>query len=391
MRTNAIYCGDAGNVLGDTTEFPDGCVDLLYADPPFFSNRTHEIFWGDGYELRSFQDRWKGGIENYISWMEPKLRECHRLLSPTGTLYLQCNHYANAYLRILLDRIFGDGHFRNEIIWCFSGGGIPKRDFPRKHGTIYRYTKGTSWTFNTEYRPYASGIVPTHSDGSPLDLARGTPITDWWSDLKVVTPFSAQRKEKVGWPTQKPLTLLQRIIRISSDPGQVVLDPFCGCGTTIVAAAGLGRKWVGIDVSPKACEVMAARMTGAGFPFRIDEILGMPKTPAQVRAMEPFEFQEWVVRQLGGIPSARRVGDMGIDGHQRDGAPIQVKKSERVGRNVVDNFKSAIQRDGRAAGTIVALSFGRGAYEEVARLRNLPEDRRVLIMLKPALDLAAPP
>lgn len=115
MKLNSIYCGDCQRVLGNTSEFPDESVDLIYADPPFFSNKQYEVLWGDGYELRAFEDRWKGGIENYIAWMEPKLRECHRVLKNSGAMYLHCDWHANAHLRILMDQIFGPSNFRNEI------------------------------------------------------------------------------------------------------------------------------------------------------------------------------------------------------------------------------------------------------------------------------------
>lgn len=138
LKTNAIYCGDCKNILA---QFTEGTIDLIYVDPPFFSNRQYEVLWGDGYELRAFEDRWKGGVENYIAWMEGKIRECHRVLKDTGSMYLHCDWHANAHLRILMDEIFGENNFRNEIIWCYGGGGIPKKDFPRKHDTIFRYVK----------------------------------------------------------------------------------------------------------------------------------------------------------------------------------------------------------------------------------------------------------
>jgi DNA modification methylase len=370
MQTNAIYCGDCQNVLGNTVEFPDGSVDLIYIDPPFFSNKHYEVLWGDGYELRAFADRWKGGVENYIAWMDGKLRECYRVLKENGTMYLHCDWHANAHLRILMDKIFGESHFRNEIAWCYSGGGIPRSDFPRKHDTIFRYVKGTDPTFNTEYRRYSQGIVPTHSTGEALDLKRGTPVTDWWTDIKIVTPYSAKRDEKLGYPTQKPEDLLKRIIKVSSNEGDVVLDAFCGCGTAIAVAHKEGRKWVGIDVSPTACKLMAKRMHSLGLSITEADIRGLPKTEAQLRAMEPFEFQNWVLQRLMGRVSAKKTGDLGIDGRLFDGSPVQVKQSEGVGRNVIDNFNSAILREKKTKGLVVALSFGSGAFEEVARLKN---------------------
>jgi len=368
MKENAIYCGDAERVL---RQFDEKSMDLIYLDPPFFSQKNYEVIWGDGYERRAFDDRWKGGVQNYIAWMEPKLRECHRVLKDAGTLWTHCDWHANAHLRVLLDRIFGrEDCFRNEVVWCYSGGGVPKKDFPRKHDTIFRYTKGKDWTFNVEYRPYAKGIIPTHSDGSALDLERGTPITDWWTDLKAVTPFSAKRDEKIGYPTQKPEALMERIVRTTSNEGDLVLDPFCGCGTTIAAALKLKRRWIGVDISPTACRLMADRMRKLGVPISVADVIGMPKTLEELKAMQPFEFQNWACGKLGARVNEKKVGDMGIDGWLMGTVGIQVKQSEHVGRNVVDNFETALKRQKKTRGVILAFSFGRGAHEEAARAKN---------------------
>lgn len=374
MHTDAIYCGDCQRVLGNTNEFPDESVDLIYVDPPFFSNKQYEVIWGDGYELRAFEDRWKGGIENYISWMDPKVREFWRVLKPNGTFYLHCDWHADGYLRVLLDRVCGSNTFRNEIAWCYSGGGIPTRDFPRKHDTIFRYVKGNDCTYNPEFRPYSPGTMergrtPVKGKYFKEGLRKeGTPINDWWTDINPI--HSPTDPEKLGYPTQKPLALLDRIIRVSSKPGDVVLDPMCGCGTAIASAYRLDRKWVGIDVSPTACKLMAKRMHTLGVAISGREIIGMPKTMAEIHGMQPFEFQNWVIQMLMGRVSIRKVGDMGIDGYLFDGTPVQVKQSENIGRNVVDNFETAIRRAKKTKGMIVAFSFGKGAYEEVARVKN---------------------
>ncbi len=374
FKTNAIYCGDCKKVLA---QFPEGSVDLIYVDPPFFSNRHYEILWGDGYELRAFEDRWKGGIENYIAWMEDKLRECHRVLKNTGSMYLHCDWRSNAHLRILMDNISGKKNFRNEIIWCYGGGGIPKKDFPRKHDTIFRYVKDVKkfeekGVFNPEYRPYGKWTKehkPRHSltaGGEKLNMEKGTPINDWWSDLTSLTSY---QKEWLGYPTQKPESFLERIIKVSSNPTDIVLDPMCGCGTTLVAAHKLGRQWIGIDVSPTACKLMVNRMRKIGVRISEKDIIGMPKTLEEIKAMQPFEFQNWVCEKLLARASRRMVGDFGIDGWLIDGRPLQVKQSENTGRNVIDNFETAIRRVNKDRGIIVAFSFGRGAYEEVARAR----------------------
>lgn len=204
----------------------------------------------------------------FLAFMSVRLIEMHRILKPTGTLYLHCDPTANSYLRLMLDSIFGKGGqarapgFRNEIVWGYSGGGVPRSDYPRKHDTILRYAKGASWTFNVARKPYAEntqqvGKHSTYTGGDDIDLERGTPITDVWVDIKTVTGWNPER---AGWTTQKPLALYRRMIEASTNEGDVVLDPFCGCAATCVAAERLGRQWVGIDQSPKANGIVKDRL-----------------------------------------------------------------------------------------------------------------------------------
>jgi hypothetical protein len=171
------------------------------------------------------------------------------------------------------------------------------------------------------------------------------------------------------FPTQKPKPLLERIIEVASNKGDIVLDPFCGCGTAMVAAETLRRQWIGIDISPTAVSVMKRRLlkeTGA----QNIELVGMPVNEDELRALKPFEFQNWVMQRLNGTHSARKSGDMGIDGFSfMSHDPIQVKQSERIGRNVVDNFETALERAGKTTGYIIGFSFTRGAIEEVARAK----------------------
>ncbi len=388
MQLNTIYCGDCAHVLA---YFPECSVDLLYVDPPFFSNKHYEIIWGNGYERRAYEDRWKGGkrgIKNYIAWMQPKIEQCHRILKPTGSMYLHCDWRANAHLRILMDKIFGEENFRNEIIWCYSGGGIPKKNFPGKHDTIFRYSKSNDYFYVPEYRPYSAGTLQrgrTQVKGKYYANGlrkEGTPVPDWWTDIKCL--HSPTDKEKLGYPTQKSEALLERIIKASSNPTDIVLDPMCGCGTAIATAHKLGRRWIGIDVSPVACKVMTARMQKLGLKIAENDIIGLPKSVEQLEAMVPFEFQNWVIQKLDGRPSRRKVGDFGVDGWLTNGEPVQIKQSKRIGRNVVDNFETAIRREGKKAGLIVALSFGKGANEEVARAK---QDDGLEIRLKTVKDL----
>lgn len=269
-----LFTGDNLPVL---RRMDTASVDLIYLDPPFNSNRNYSApigseaagaYFKDSWELSDTDLAWHGeiaerepalyqiigaaglshskGMQAYLIMMAVRLLEMRRVLKESGSIYLHCDPTAGAYLKTLMDAIFGPDAFRNEIVWCYAGGGTPKRDFPRKHDTILRYA-GEERTFNVLRKPYKEntqqvGKHSTWSGGHDIDLARGTPITDWWTDLKTVTGWAP---EKTGYPTQKPLALLERIIRASSNEGDYVFDPFCGCATTLVAAEKLSRKWGG--------------------------------------------------------------------------------------------------------------------------------------------------
>jgi DNA modification methylase len=392
METNTIYCGDNIEVMKHY--IPDNSIDLIYADPPFFSNKQYEVLWGDGYELRSFEDRWKGGINNYIAWMEPRLRECHRVLKEKGTMYLHCDSHANAHLRILMDKIFDEKNFRNEIIWYYRGGGVPKKGFGSRHDTIFFYSKGSDYIFNVDdvRQEYSKDskerlkyVARAFRGKRVYDKYRPNPKGKHPDDVWQIQPTMPSSKERFGYPTQKPERLLEPIIKASSNLMDIVLDPFCGCGTTIAVAHKLGRRWIGIDVSPTACKLMAKRMRSIG--AKEIKIIGLPKTLEELKALAPFEFQNWVFEKLHGRVNPKKVGDMGIDGWIELDIPTQVKQSENVGRIVVDKFETAIRRYGKKQGVIIAFSFTKDAYEEVARVKLLDNMNKLDIKLKTAEEI----
>lgn len=363
---NIIYCGDNLTWL---KKFPDKCIDLIYLDPPFFSNRHYEVIFNDGEEIRSFEDRWKGGINHYIEWMRYRIFELHRILKDTGSFYLHCDWHANAHLRIILDNIFGTNNLQNEIIWCYKTGGASKERFGRKHETIFFYTKSNKYNFNPQkeksYMMHKYGFKKSNFQEDERGQYSFVIAKDWWE----FPAIGSATKERLGYPTQKPEILLERIIKASSNKDDLVLDPFCGCGTTIAVAQKLGRKWIGIDVSPSACKLMKNRVEKVG--ARGIEIIGLPVSIDQLKKLPHFEFQNWCVGALGGTVNPKKVGDMGIDGFTfMNRYPIQVKQSEHVGRNVVDNFETAIKRVKKDKGYIIAFSFTKGAYDEVARIRK---------------------
>jgi DNA modification methylase len=376
LDTNLIYCGDNLEVLA---KFPEKSVDLIYADPPFFSNKYYEIIWGNGAEMKVYEDRWKGGINVYIEWMKDRLFQCHRVLKDTGSMYLHCDWHATHRLRVAMDDIFGEKNFINEIIWFYRGGGASKKRFARKHETILLYTKGKEWTFNldavrTPYSPDVLRSLPSRYDKSyrrnkVYSGYKPHPLGKIPDDVWIIQPIMpSDKKERLGYPTQKPEALLKRIVEASSNKGDIVLDPFCGGGTTIAVAHKLGRKWIGIDVSPIACNKMKDRLNKVGATNV--RIIGAPKTIDELKQLSDWQFQNWVIERIGGVPSSKRSDDKGVDGYTfMAREPVQVKQSEDVGRNVVDNFETAMRRKHKATGYIVAFSFGKGAYEEAARAK----------------------
>jgi len=269
---NKIFWGDNLQVMSHLLKEFRGKIDLIYIDPPFDSKADYKKnielkgkeITNDrtSFEEKQYTDIWNN--DEYLQFMHERLILLRELLSIDGTLFLHCDYRKNHHLKCILDEIFGQDFFRNEIIWTYSGGAIPPKDFPRKHDTILRYTKSnTNWTFNVEYKPYneltAKRMKSIHK-GVMVDVERGTPITDWWTDIKV--PTGPMNKEKVGYPTQKPKALLERIIKASSNPGDIVFDCFMGSGTTQAVAMKLGRKFIGADINLGAIETTVKRLIG---------------------------------------------------------------------------------------------------------------------------------
>lgn len=414
VDTGVIYREDN---LARLRRFPSESVDLIYLDPPFFSNKNYEVIWGDEAEVRSFKDRWKGGIHLYTDWMRKRVVEMRRVLKPTGAIYLHCDWHASHYLKVMMDGVFGYPNFRNEIVWHYKFRMMKnKRILNRKHDTILFYAKSDEhliepptepWTREEIIRVRKQAIYKDeegrewiwmpggkgHSKNKPkyLDeiMAEGKALDDVW-DMPII---SSSSKERLGYPTQKPEALLKRIIEMSSKPGDVVLDPFCGCGTTIAVAQMMNRQWIGIDISLTAAEIMKARVEKVG--AKPPEIINEPRNEVEVRWLKPFEFQNWVIRKVDGIHSPKKSGDMGVDGFTPiELLPIQVKRSSKVGRPVVDTFETAVERYDAKKGYIVAFSFTRGAQEEAARVKTAKGLEIELVTVKELLlgtsDLVAP-
>lgn len=459
VDTRIIHCGDC---LDQLKKIPDECIDLVYIDPPFNSNRNYEVFWGERKEKRSFDDRHES-TKAYIDYMRPRCVQLKRVLKANGTFFFHCDWHACHYVKVMLDQIFGETQFINEVVWkrqsAHNDAKQGAKHLGRVHDTIFFYARGDGYTFTHLYRPYDESYVQkfykhvepetgrryslgdltapggaSPSKGNPhyeflgierywrfsktemeklhkqgrivqaspgsvprqkryLDEGLGVPLGTIWDDIG---PVQAGAEESLGYPTQKPLSLLERILSMCSNPNDVILDAFCGCGTALVAAQNLGRQWIGIDISPTACRVMAKRLrdvckiredeklwrSGRGFVVR-----ELPYSTKQLREMPPFEFENWAVIALGGIPNKAQVGDKGIDGRifpvsatpekvgGRKGQdlaldfmdvwyPIQVKQKEKVGRPDIDAFQAAMMREDRHKGFFVAFDYSEEARSE---------------------------
>lgn len=478
---NRLFYGDNLAVLRgrDADGKPliaDESIDLIYLDPPFNSAATYNVLFRapDGKmsdsQLEAFEDSWhwgdsaaaayedvitqavhtdasvllrgivaalgKNDMTAYLAMMAARLIELHRVLKPTGSLYLHCDPTASHYLKILLDGIFGAENFQNEISWRRTTAKADYAQgathFPRLRDTILRFVKAGNGkpTYHQLFQPYGDDYIATKyrykdadgrayrldnltgpggaAKGNPqyevfgvtrywrysrermaelinqgrivqtkpgavpslkryLDEMQGVPIGDDWGDIR---PINSQAQERLGYPTQKPLALLERIINASSNPGDIVLDPFCGCGTAVHAAEKLGRRWVGIDVTHLAISLVERRLKDA-FPNIAFEVLGTPRDLAAARdlaARDKHQFQWWAVSLLDAVPQGgkKKGADRGIDGIRwvrtgaRDGdldrVIISVKGGENVSVRDVRDLAGTVQREGALGGVLITLT-----------------------------------
>lgn len=287
---NHLYLGD--NLKTMAALLPDyaGRIDLIYADPPFFTNKNFSARIGRGEDSRvpanwklsdGYNDHW-ADIDEYLSFLYPRLNLMYKLLSPTGSLYLHLDWHADSYARIMLDEIFGSDRLVNQIAWIYHGPSPIRYAFNRKHDTIFLYSKSKNYTFNCDAvrEPYNPNTIKTFASstkagfGKIPDLERGKVPEDWWY-FPVVARL---HNERTGYPTQKPEALLERIIRASSNPGDLVADFFCGSGTTPLVAARLGRSFLGADATWRAINTTR------------DRLVNLPASPFCIWKAEDIEI-----------------------------------------------------------------------------------------------------
>jgi len=424
---NRLYYGDNLDVLRD--HIASESVDLIYLDPPFNSNASYNILFkspdGNGADasIEAFDDTWSWGpaasaalmditesgnhalhtlmqamriaigdnaMMAYLAMMAVRLVELHRVLKPTGSLYLHCDPTASHYLKLVLDAVFGPENFRNEVVWCYRKWSITQGQFVRNHDTIFFYSKVEGeQTFHTLYVPPSPGTMKRwkgqkqqavfDAEGvrhatSPEGADAKSAMPDWW-DISILNPNA---KERLGYPTQKPVALLERIVAASSNPGDVVLDPFCGCGTAVDAAQKLGRRWIGIDVTHLAIGLIEKRLKeGYGDTARF-ETIGVPRDLASAQRLateNPHQFQAWISLKLGGWPwmGGKKGGDRGVDGYfyyvgtggQTKTGVISVKAGANLNPSMVRDLGRVMARDGHEMGLFVcAAEPTRGMVEE---------------------------
>jgi site-specific DNA-methyltransferase (adenine-specific) len=483
---NTLYYGDNLTILRNRAYFPDECVDLIYLDPPFNSNRNYNVLFKDesgkdaDAQIKAFDDTWHWGIEAqetyeelcvnasdkvsktiqalymlvgtnqmmaYLVMMTARLVQLHRVLKSTGSLYLHCDPTASHYLKIVLDAIFGIENFRNEIVWKRSDakGDISQgaKHLGRVTDSIFYYTKTDKAKVNALFTPLNDDYVKKFyryieegtgrrykldnmlgpggaSKGNPyyevmgvsrywryskermqqliaegrviqtkpgnvpmykryLDESNGTPITSLWTDIDLIRGHD---KEKLGYPTQKPLELLQRIIQINTNEGDVILDPFAGCGTTIAAAQKLNRKWMGIDITHLGIALLKFRLRDmfalqSGKDYKV---IGEPQSIADAKTLAQdadndgrYQFQFWALslveaRPLGGSEGSRKGkkgSDKGIDGvinffdsqkaHDLTQQVLIQVKSGKVKSGDIRDLVGTVEREKGAIGVFITL------------------------------------
>jgi site-specific DNA-methyltransferase (adenine-specific) len=294
---NRLLLGDNLSLMTALLPEYEGRIHLIYADPPFFTNRKYTARIGRGEDSRKpdqwqitagYHDNWDG-IDSYLNFLYQRLAIMYRLLAPHGTLYLHLDWHADSYARLLLDELFGADHLLNEIIWAYHGPSPIRRAFNRKHDTILVYVKSKEYTFNVDAvrQPYNENTVKTFNSSSKAgfgkvpDLERGKVPEDWWY-FPVVARL---HNERTGYPTQKPVALLERIVLASSNPGDFVADFFCGSGTTPYVAAKHGRKFMACDETFRALHTTRSRLVDQQVAFSLERdsaitvpLLPIPKT-----------------------------------------------------------------------------------------------------------------
>ena len=341
--THTLFYGDNLRIL--RTHLAAESIDLIYLDPPFYSQRNYQARFSPNtpqtlfHRAKAFIDVWRwtfvveqayidlvehaplptvqalqglrvilgtGPLLAYLVMMAERLLELHRVLKQSGSLYLHCDPTASHYLKLLMDAIFGGANFRNEIVWWYKTGGASRRYFARKHDLIFFYSKSDRYVFHSlkekSYMMHSYGFKKS----TFLRDARGEYTLVYMKDVWELPALGAADKQRLGYPTQKPESLLERIIQASSDAGEVVLDPFCGSGTTLAVAQRLGRSWIGIEDHYLGIAYQRYRLAIASPDLRLT-LRGMPITLQDARQLarsDSAQFRWWLLSLICARPDA---------------------------------------------------------------------------------------
>jgi len=398
LEPNSLFWGDNLHVM---RQLPGESIDLIYIDPPFFSGRNYNVIFGDQNELRSFSDIWEGGMPGYLIWLNARLFEMKRLLKQTGSIIVHLDEHAAHYCKVEMDKLFGHASYVNEIIWHYTGGGRSRRYFSNKHDSLLWYKragKAGDFYFDVdavrvpykETSGYAKSGITSVSGKKYMPNPKGTPVDDVW-DIPMINPLAAER---IGYPTQKPEPLLQRIIEGCAPKGGVVADFFCGGGTTAAVAQRLGRRWIACDQSRVAVAITADRLTQqvgtqAGImppvpDFTVDhwgayEAKGLGEAP-------PDQFRGFILRAFGAIQGNREEGIHGYKG----AIPVRVGgpgRKDAVTAADVQAFASTMRKtlryrqDNLRDGIMLAWAFRPAAVEAAEQLHRLEQTKLNFIRL----------
>jgi len=419
MKNRTLYFGDNLEILRE--KIPDESFDLIYLDPPFNSNRNYNVLFKEGIQdspaqIKAFEDSWHWTRESkqvfdylvtktnedisnlmlalekmvghndmlaYLTMMTVRLIELHRVLKKTGSIYLHCDPTASHYLKIVLDVVFGKENFQNEIIWHYRRWTGSANKFLGMHDVIFFYTKERKdYTFNPLYTAYTEKSLQRKQhyhtrikDGDTYVTSidkKGVKENDVW----IIPVINSQSKERLGYPTQKPEILLERIVKASSNEKDWILDPFCGCGTTVAVSEKLKRNWVGIDITSLAINLIKHRLRNQ-FSLGTKQICvdGLPNDLSGAKELfkkDPFEFEYWALDLINAMPAQSkskdnmRGADKGIDGiitfHKNSvngkseyGKAIIQVKGGKVQRNQIATLKGDVGREKAEAGIFITL------------------------------------
>ena len=409
MEPNRLFWGDNLHVM---RILPSNSIDLIYIDPPFFSGTNYNVIFGDQNEVRSFNDIWEGGMPSYLIWLNARLLEMKRLLKPTGSIYVHLDWHASHYVKMEMDKIFGYDNFKREIIWSLetiSGFKSKTNNWIRGHDTIFYYTKTSDYYFEKLTQPhkpeYIKRFKKKDKDGRSyrddrsggrkqyLEDTKGRLFSDVWNDIMSFQQASTS-SEIIGYPTQKPENILERIIKASSKEGDVVADFFCGGGTTPTVAQKLNRRWIACDQSRVAVAVTQGRLetlyeksqntgtqqTLCPIPDTSVEYWGTYEIPT-LEELTDMEFRNFVISAYGGRPSS---GDGQIHGF-KGLTPLFIGKPKQKNRvtknNVIEFAKEMVETKGVHKGTMLAWSFAESARIVVEKLKEFNNAEISLIQI----------